>query len=158
SEWTCPMHPEIVRAKPGSCPICGMALEPKTVDVADGENPELIDMRRRFWVSAAFTLPLFVIAMAELLPFAWSRAFAMWIGRPWIELALAAPVIAWGGWPFFVRGYQSVVNRHLNMFTLIALGVAAATSYSIVMTVRAQDGMAQIYFESAAVIVTLVLL
>ncbi|MGE5189835.1 MAG: heavy metal translocating P-type ATPase [Gemmatimonadota bacterium] len=167
TEWTCPMHPEVVRDAPGSCPICGMALEPRTVAVAEEENRELVDMRRRFRVSVILTAPLFLIAMAEYIP-----------GRPldgllpgrtlsWVELALATPVVLWGGWPFFVRGWQSIVNRSLNMFTLIGLGVAVAYGYSLIAALfpgifppsfRDASGMVAVYFEAAAVIVTLVLL
>lgn len=120
-EYTCPMHPEIVRDGPGSCPVCGMALEPRTVTLDEGPNPELVDMFRRFWLSAALTAPLVIGAMVGLLP-------------RWLELALASPVCLWGGWPFFVRGWQSLVNRSLNMFTLIALGVSVAYGYSVVAT------------------------
>jgi len=167
TEWTCPMHPEIVRARPGSCPICGMALEPKTVTLDDKENPELRDMRRRLWVSAALSIPLMVIAMAHLLPFAVVHRFVGSPARPWIELLLATPVVLWGSWPFFVRAVASVRNRSLNMFTLIGLGVAAAYGYSLVATAipgvfpdsfRGEDGLIGVYFEAAAVIVTLVLL
>jgi P-type Cu+ transporter len=166
TKWTCPMHPEVVRDEPGSCPICGMALEPMTV-AAEEDNPELRDMTRRFWVSAALSVPLVVIAMGDMIP-----------GRPlerllapgawsWAELLLATPVVLWGGWPFFVRGWYSVVNRSLNMFTLIALGVGVAYAYSVVATAapgifppsfRHAAGHVGVYFEAAAVIVTLVLL
>src|SRR5687768_2493309 len=154
TEWTCPMHPEIVRDAPGSCPICGMALEPRTVTLEEGPNPELADMTRRFWISAALSAPLLVGAMAGVLP-------------PWLELALATPVVLWGAWPFFERAWSSVVNRSLNMFTLIGLGVAVAYGYSVVATIAPQlfppgfrDGMGEVgvYFEVASVIVTLVLL
>lgn len=166
TEYVCPMHPEIVRNAPGVCPICGMALEPRTVSTLDDENPELIDMRRRFWVSVAFTVPTFLLAMSDLIP-----------GRPvqrlisaevsgWLQLALSAPVVIWGGLPFFQRGWVSVVNRSLNMFTLIALGTAAAFGFSVFALLfpsllprsMGHGGMAPIYFEAAAVIVTLVLL
>jgi P-type Cu+ transporter len=165
-EWTCPMHPEVVRSEPGSCPICGMALEPKAITL-DDRNPELDDMVRRFRVSTALTLPTFALAMGELLP---GDPFARLLpgGRlAWAQLVLATPVVLWGGWPFFVRGWQSVVNRSLNMFTLIALGVGVAYVYSIIATVvpdlfpqafRAHGGHVGVYFEAAAVIVTLVLL
>jgi Cu+-exporting ATPase len=166
-EYTCPMHPEIVRPAPGSCPICGMALEPKTVSVLQEENPELRDMRRRFWVSIALTIPVLVVAMADFIP-----------GRPlenlasarlwtWVEMLLATPVVLWCGWPFFVRGWNSVVNRSLNMFTLIALGVSVAYVYSLVATLfphifpdsfRNDAGVVAPYFEAAAVITALVLL
>ncbi len=156
--WTCPMHPEIVRDGPGACPICGMALEPKMVSAEEPANPELREMQRRLWVSVALSAPLMVIAMADLC--AGPR-------RPWIELALATPVVLWGGWPFFVRAAASVRSRHLNMFTLIGLGVAVAFGYSLVAAalpgifpLSFHDGGGQVglYFEAAAAIVTLVLL
>ena len=164
-EYTCPMHPEIVRDEPGSCPICGMALEPRTVSLDEEDNAELRDMTRRFWVSLALTLPVFVVAMAESIP-------GLDLGIPgsamtWFELVLATPVVLWGGWPFFVRGWRSVVNRSLNMFTLIALGTGVAWAYSVVAAVfphifppsfRDAGGNVAVYFEAAAVIVTLVLL
>jgi Cu+-exporting ATPase len=121
TQWTCPMHPEIIRGGPGSCPICGMALEPMTITAAEPENEELRDMTRRFWVSAILSAAILVIAMGGL-------------ELQWVELALATPVVLWGGWPFFVRGWQSIVNRSLNMFTLIALGVGVAFVYSVVAT------------------------
>jgi Cu+-exporting ATPase len=154
TEWTCPMHPEIVREEPGSCPICGMALEPRTVAVEEAPNPELVDMSRRFWTSAALTAPLLMVAMGDL-------------AAGWIELVLATPVCLWGAWPFFVRGWRSVVTWNLNMFTLIALGVAVAYGYSVVAVLfpgvfpegfRAETGEVGVYFEVAAVIVTLILL
>jgi Cu+-exporting ATPase len=134
TEWVCPMHPEVVRDAPGSCPICGMALEPRSASAEDEESPELLDMTRRFRVSVVLAVPLLAVAMGDLIP-----------GRPlehlasprllsWLELAIATPAVLWGGWPFFVRAWQSVVNRSLNMFTLIGLGVA-------------------VYYEAAAVIV-----
>jgi len=167
AEWVCPMHPEIVRSEPGSCPICGMALEPRMPTADEGQNPELIDMSRRFWMSAVLTAPLFLVSMAEMLP-----------GDPvghalpprtlaWIQLVLATPVVVWGGWPFFVRGWQSIVTRRLNMFTLIALGTGTAYLESLVATLgpdvfppsfRTHDGAVPVYFEAAAVITTLVLL
>jgi Cu+-exporting ATPase len=165
-EWTCPMHPQIVRDRPGNCPICGMALEPRTVDLAETENPELTDMRRRLWVSALLSIPLVVVAMGHLLPFTWVHPLTMSAARPWLELALATPVVLWGGWPFFVRGVQSVIHRSLNMFTLIAMGVGVAYGHSVVATVlpwifppslRNASGQVGVYFEAAAVIVTLVL-
>ncbi len=146
-EYTCPMHPEVVQIGPGSCPICGMALEPKHIQAGEEENPELADMQRRFWISVVLTVPLLVISMGMLL------AEPV---RTWVQLALAAPVVLWGGWPFFVRAWQSLRSRNLNMFTLIGLGVAAAFLYSLAVSV-AQPG-ADVYFEPAAVIVTLVLL
>ena len=164
--YTCPMHPEIVRNAPGSCPICGMALE-RLVPAGDEENAELVVMTRRFWVSAALALPVFVVAMtAELAPNLLARLMNPMLVQ-WLEALLATPVVLWGGWPFFVRGWQSLVNRHLNMFTLIALGVGVAWIYSVVglllpalfpPTVRMTDGMVPLYFEAAAVITALVLL
>ncbi|NCF28039.1 MAG: heavy metal translocating P-type ATPase [Gammaproteobacteria bacterium] len=166
TQYTCPMHPEIERDAPGDCPICGMALEPVTVTVEEQENPELVDMSRRFWVSAVLTLPLLVIAMGGMIP---GLSFE-WIGSPrtlaWLELALATPVVLWGGWPFFQRGWASLVNRHLNMFTLIALGTGVAYAYSVIATsapdlfpeaFRDASGRVAVYFEAAAMIVTLVL-
>jgi P-type Cu+ transporter len=166
TEYTCPMHPEIVRDAPGFCPICGMALEPRVL-VADEENVELIDMKRRFWISAAFTIPLLLLAMSELVPGQpVQRAVSAGILK-WISFVLACPVVLWGGWPFFVRAWYSVVNRSLNMFTLIGLGVAVAFIYSVVATLfpdlfpasfRDAHGNVPVYFETASVITTLVLL
>ena len=165
TEWTCPMHPEIVRDQPGSCPICGMALEPRTVTV-DQANPELARMTRRLWWSLALTAPILAFMIAEFLPGEPLHSLIATGTRNWIELALATPVVLWGGWPFFERGWASVVNRHLNMFTLIALGVGAAYGYSVLATLapgifpasfRTMGGIA-VYFEPAAVIVVLVLL
>jgi len=164
-EYTCPMHPEVVRDRPGNCPICGMALEPRTVTAAE-DNTELIDMKRRFRTSVALTLPLLFIAMGEMFGLHLS-GFVSARALSWIELALASPVVLWGGWPFFVRGWQSIVNRSLNMFTLIALGVGVAYAYSLIATLapdlfpasfRDMGGRVPVYFEPAAVIVTLVLL
>ncbi|HYM91791.1 MAG TPA: heavy metal translocating P-type ATPase [bacterium] len=164
--YTCSMHPEIVRDAPGTCPICGMALEPRGV-AEEEANPELVDMTRRFWISVVLTAPLAIIAMNDLLPGRPLERFASFRGLGWLELALATPVVLWGGWPFFVRAWQSVLNRSLNMFTLIGLGVAVAYAYSLVGTVapglfpasfRDGAGTVPVYFEAAAVIVTLVLL
>ncbi len=165
-EYTCPMHPEIVRDRPGNCPKCGMALEPRTVTVED-RNEELVDMRRRFWVSAALALPLFILAMvADLVP-AWLPQGVSTHAVQWIQLTLATPVVLWGGWPFFVRGWRSLVTWNLNMFTLIGLGVAVAWTYSVIAllfpgifppNMRMADGSVHVYFEAAAVITTLVLL
>jgi len=162
-EWTCPMHPQIVRDAPGHCPICGMALEPRTVSLEEPVNPELVDMTRRFWVSVVLSIPLVALAMGQMLvghPLLGSRT-------PWVELVLASPVVMWGGFPFFVRAWQSVVHRSLNMFTLIGLGVSVAYVYSLVATLlpgvfpaalRNVHGQVPAYFEPAAVIVALVLL
>jgi Cu+-exporting ATPase len=165
-EYTCPMHPEIIRDAPGSCPICGMALEPRTATLED-DTTELDDMKRRFWVSAALSLPLLALAMSEMLPGDPLRT-AIGHGRvSWVQLLLAAPVVLWGGWPFFVRAWYSIVTRNLNMFTLIGLGVAVAFIYSLVATLAPQifpgsfrdhAGNVPVYFEAAAVITTLVLL
>ena len=166
-EYTCPMHPEIVRSEPGNCPICGMALEPRTPPAAAEENAELIDMTRRFWISTALALAVFVLAMgAEFFPDLVSGLISPGPVH-WLEFVLATPVVLWGGWPFFVRGWQSVVNRHLNMFSLIALGVGVAWIYSTVglllpqlfpPSMRAESGLVPVYFEAAAMIVALVLL
>jgi P-type Cu+ transporter len=165
--YICPMHPEIVRSEPGTCPICGMALEPRTVSVEEEVNPELVDMTRRFWISLLLTVPLLLLAMSEMLP-----------GRPvqhafsarlltWVQLVFATPVVLWGGWPFFTRGWASLVNRSLNMFTLIAIGTGTAYLYSVIATLvpdlfpasfRTHSGAVAVYFEAAAVITTLVLL
>ncbi len=166
AEYTCPMHPEVRQKGPGACPICGMALEPVTVSLEEPSNEELDDMTRRLWWSLALTLPVLAVMISEFLP-----------GHPiqqaltprtlhWIELALATPVVLWGGWPFFVRGWASLVSRHLNMFTLIALGVGAAYGFSVVATMAPglfppsfhMHGGVAVYFEPAAVIVVLVLL
>ncbi|PLX34439.1 MAG: copper-translocating P-type ATPase [Hyphomicrobiales bacterium] len=165
--YTCPMHPEIVQEGPGDCPICGMALEPKGIPAAEeGSNPELIDFTRRFWVGVFLSLPVLILAMggAFSLPI---EAFIPKTISVWIELVLATPVVLWCGWPFFKRGWASVVNRSLNMFTLIALGVGMAWAYSVVATVLPgifppvflqANGTVDVYFEAAAVIVVLVLL
>ncbi len=166
TQYTCPMHPEIVRDHPGSCPICGMALEP-VVASSEEDTSELDDMTRRFWVSAVLTLPLFVYAMAEMIP---GNPFAHLLAggwAQWAQLALATPVVLWGGWPFFVRGWTSVRTMNLNMFTLIALGVGVAFVFSLVAVAapglfppafRNHGGNVAVYFEAAAVITTLVLL
>ena len=167
TEWTCPMHPQIVRDRPGACPICGMALEPRTVSLEDEENPELADMTRRFRVSTALTVPLFAMAMAHLIPGQPLGHFLPPRLMGWLELLLATPVVLWGGWPFFVRAWNSIVYRALNMFTLIGLGVGVAYAYSVVAVAvpgvfpesfRDAQGAVGRYFEAAAVIVTLVLL
>ena len=164
-QYTCPMHPEVVRTEPGSCPICGMALERRAVSLAE-DRSELDNMTRRFWVSLVLTLPLLVLAMASMLagaPREWLPV--EWL--PWLELLLATPVVLWGGWPFFQRGWTSVVNRSTNMFTLIAMGTGVAYLYSLIATVlpgifpesfRDMRGRPTVYFEAAGAIVTLVLL
>lgn len=164
-KWTCPMHPEIVRDGPGSCPICGMALEPMTPTADAGPNPELADMTKRFWVGAALTVPVLLLEMGrhlfdvdQIVPPTWN---------PWIQFVLATPVVFWAGFPFFERGYQSLKTRNLNMFTLIALGTGVAWAYSIVALLapalfppafRDHHGLVAVYFEAAAVITILVLL
>ncbi len=165
--WTCPMHPQVRDVKNSGCPICGMSLEPEGPVAGEEDTSELDDMRRRFWISAALTLPLFVYAMGEMLP---GKPFEHLLPPAlshWLQLALAAPVVLWGGWPFFVRGAQSLKTMNLNMFTLIALGVAVAFGYSLVATVAPQlfpdslktaHGGVAVYYEAAAVITTLVLL
>jgi Cu+-exporting ATPase len=165
-EYTCPMHPEIVRRGPGTCPICGMALEPRTIalEAEDEKNPELEDMTRRLRVSAVVTAPLFLLAMSDLVPGApLQHAIAPRV-LAWVQLALATPVVVWGAAPFFARGLASLRTRNLNMFTLIALGTGVAYAYSVVATllprlipIRSEHGV-PLYFEAAAVITTLVLL
>ena len=165
TEWTCPMHPEVVQDGPGSCPICGMALEPRTVTLED-ENPELDDMTRRFRASLLLTSPILALMISEFVPGQPLQHLLPHGALNWLELALASPVVLWGAWPFFQRGWTSVVNRHLNMFTLIALGVGAAFSYSVLATLAPgmfpesfrMGGQVAVYFEPAAVIVVLVLL
>ncbi len=167
TEYVCPMHPEVVRDAPGACPICGMALEPRTATAEEETSPELASMTRRFWASALLTAPLLLLGMSEMLP-----------GQPvqrmlsprllvWIEFLLATPVVLWGGWPFFERGWASIVRRRLNMFTLIAIGTGTAFFYSILATLvpgifpvafRGHHGEVAVYFEAAAVITTLVLM
>ncbi len=166
TEYTCPMHPEIVQDQPGNCPKCGMALEPRTLAVEE-KNAELIDMSRRFWVSLVLAVPVFILAMlADMMP-DWLPSGLSMRTVQWIEFALATPVVLWGGWPFFVRGVQSVISWNLNMFTLIGLGVSVAWGYSIVAllfphlfpaTMQHADGTVSVYFEAAAVITVLVLL
>ncbi len=169
TEWTCPMHPEIVRDAPGDCPICGMALEPRTPADADDANPELIDMTRRFAVSLPFAVLVLLLAMGRMLPGIgpWLDGVLSHRAGTWLELAFATPVVLWGGWPFFVRGWKSFETRSLNMFTLIALGTGAAYGYSVVAALLPQlfppalrdaHGAVGVYFEAAAVITVLVLL
>ncbi|MBI2072529.1 MAG: heavy metal translocating P-type ATPase [Gemmatimonadetes bacterium] len=165
--YTCPMHPEIVREGPGACPICGMALEPRTVTLEEEENPELVHMRRRFWISTVLTVPVALIAMRHLLPGDPLSRIASHQLLGWLESVLATPVVLWGGWPFFVRGWRSVVTWNLNMYTLIGLGVVVAYAYSVVAhlfpglfpaSFRNEASEVAVYFEAAAVITTLVLL
>ncbi|MBU1211250.1 MAG: heavy metal translocating P-type ATPase [Alphaproteobacteria bacterium] len=163
--YTCPMHPEIRQEGPGSCPICGMALEPEIVSADSAPNPELADMTRRFWIGLALTLPVFALEMGGHL-----TGLHQWLGQQtsnWIQLVLATPVVLWAGWPFFERGWASLKTRNLNMFTLIAMGTGVAWIYSIIGTIwpglfpasmRGHDGSVAIYFEAAAVITVLVLL
>jgi len=161
------MHPEIVRDGPGSCPICGMALERRTVFAEEPPNPELIDMKRRFWVSAVLAGITAFVAMSEMIPGQpVQHAIGMRVAL-WLQFALATPVVLWGGWPFFQRGWRSIVNRHLNMFTLIALGTGVAYAFSVIALIfpralpaqfHTHGGMAPVYFEAAAVITALVLL
>ncbi|RLP23108.1 heavy metal translocating P-type ATPase [Mesorhizobium sp. YM1C-6-2] len=163
--YTCPMHPEVRQIGPGSCPICGMGLEPVLVSLEAEPNPELIDMTRRFWIGLALTLPVFILEMGGHL-----LGLNHYVGQTtsnWLQLILATPVVLWAGWPFFERGWQSLVTRNLNMFTLIAMGTGAAWVYSIIATFapgifpdafRQSDGSVAVYFEAAAVITVLVLL
>ncbi|HEX8412953.1 MAG TPA: heavy metal translocating P-type ATPase [Sphingomicrobium sp.] len=162
--WTCPMHPQIRQEGPGTCPLCGMALEPEEPSLDDAPNPELVDFTRRLWAAGALTIPLLIVSMfAEMSGIHVASPTA----SPWVQLGLTAPIVLWAGWPFFERGWTSVRTRHLNMFTLIALGVGAAFLYSLVATLapdlfpatfRMHGGMVPVYFEAAGVVVTLVLL
>ena len=166
TQYTCPMHPEIIRDEPGDCPKCGMALEPMQVEIEE-ENLELIDMTRRFWISLVFSVPVFISAMGADF---WPDLFAKFIrpqSRQWLELVLASPVVLWCALPFFQKGWASIVSRHLNMFTLISLGVSVAWVYSLIATmfpeifpdtIRNDMGIVPVYFEAAAVITSLVLL
>src|ERR1019366_1968308 len=168
SIYTCPMHPEVQQDHPGDCPKCGMALEPKTVTAGTGdeESAELRDMTRRFWMGAGLALPVFVLAMAHLIPPLDRQPWVNGDGLRWMQFALATPVVWWAGWPLLHRGWRSVVTRHLNMFTLIGIGVGAAFVLSAVAmltpgifpSTMQHEGKVSIYFESAAVIVVLVLL
>ena len=166
-KYTCPMHPEIVRDGPGSCPICGMALEPLTASLDEEENTELIDMSRRFWVAVALSIPVFALGMSELIPGQPLQRVVPMSMLAWVQLVLATPVVVWAGWPFFERAWQSIVNRSLNMFTLIGLGVGVGYLFSLIAVLlpsifpasfRDAHGNVPVYFEAAAVIVTLVLL
>ena len=167
TQYTCPMHPEIVRDAPGSCPICGMALEPRTVTGGEEHNQELLDMTRRFKIGLILTIPLLLLAMSDLIPGQpLQHAISMRL-LLYVQLALATPVVLWGGWPFFQRGWASIVNRSLNMFTLIAIGTGVAYWYSVIATFfpnifpssfRSEGGEVGVYFEVASAIVVLVLL
>jgi Cu+-exporting ATPase len=163
--YTCPMHPEIRQVGPGSCPICGMALEPVLATAETGPNPELVDMTRRFWIGTVLTLP--VVALEMGFHFTGLAHYVSHTTSNWLQMILATPVVLWGGWPFFVRGWQSVVSRNLNMFTLIAMGTGVAWVYSVIATLapgvfpaafRGPEGAVAVYFEAAAVITVLVLL
>jgi Cu+-exporting ATPase len=165
--YVCPMHPAIVRSEPGTCPICGMALEPHTVSLEEEANPELTDMTRRFWICVILTAPLLLLAMSDMLPGQpVQHAFSARL-LTWMQMIFATPVVLWGGWPFFVRAWASIVNRSLNMFTLIAIGTGTAYGFSVLATLildifpatfRTHTGHVAVYFEAAAVITTLVLL
>ena len=166
-QYTCPMHPEITRDAPGSCPICGMALEPVTVSLEEEDNTELKDMTRRFWVSVVLTIPVFALGMSELIPGQPLQQVVSMKTIAWLQLLLASPIVLWAGWPFFVRASQSIVYRSLNMFTLIGLGVGVGYLFSVIAVLlpgifpasfRDEHGNVPVYFEAAAVIVTLVLL
>jgi len=166
-KYTCPMHPEIIRDGPGSCPICGMALEPLTVSLEVEENHELTDMTRRFWIAVVLAIPVFALGMSDLIPGEPLQRLVPMSTLQWVQLILASPVVLWAGWPFFVRAWQSIVNRSLNMFTLIGLGVGVGYLFSVIAVVmpgvfpasfRDAHGNVPVYFEAAAVIVTLVLL
>lgn len=167
TEYVCPMHPEVVREEPGVCPICGMALEPRASTAVEAANPELVSMTRRFWASLALTVPVLFLGMSDLLPGQPVRQTLSARALAFVEFALATPVVLWGGWPFFVRGWMSIVNRRLNMFTLIATGTGTAYLYSLAATLapgifpesfRGPGGEVAVYFEAASAIVTLVLL
>jgi Cu+-exporting ATPase len=166
TQYTCPMHPQIIRDEPGNCPICGMTLEPMIVTVSEA-NPELDSMTRRFWISAALTLPLLAIMVSDFLPSHPIQGLLKGSLLGWVELAIASPVVLWGGWPFFQRGWASIVSRNLNMFTLISIGAGSAYLYSLVAvfmpqlfpaSFRDMSGQLGLYFEAAAVITVLVLL
>ena len=166
-DYTCPMHLEIVQSGPGDCPVCGMALEPMTITRETGPNTELINMTRRFWIGSLFAIPVLIIAMGEMVP---GLHLTRWIPLHvsfLIQFALATPVVLWAGWPLIVRGWDSIHSGHLNMFTLIGIGVGVAYVYSVIATLlpeifpdafRSDQGTVAVYFEAAAVIVVLILL
>jgi len=164
--YTCPMHPEVQQDHPGNCPKCGMTLEPKTMSAVEEENPELTDMSRRFWIGGTLALPVFVLAMAHAIPALRHESWVMGDTSRWIQFVLSTPVVLWAGWPFFKRGWLSLITWQLNMFTLIAIGVGTAYLFSAAVMLMpnafpisfAPDGKVGIYFEAAAVIVVLVLL
>jgi P-type Cu+ transporter len=166
-EYTCPMHPQIVRSEPGNCPICGMALEPRTAIADEESNPELTSMTHRFWTSVVLTTPVLILGMSDLIPGQPLQKILSMRTIGWLEFALATPVVLWGGLPFFERGWASLVNRSLNMFTLIALGTGTAYTYSVIAVLfpgifppsfQSMPGEVPLYFEAAAAITTLVLL
>jgi Cu+-exporting ATPase len=161
------MHPQIVRSQPGNCPICGMTLEPRVVNAGEEASPELANMTWRFWISVALTLPLILIEMSDMIPDQPVQHLMSVSLRTWIELAIVTPVVLWAGLPLFARGWQSIIHRSLNMFTLIGMGIGVAYIYSLVAAVfpnlfpysfRGADGTVPVYFEAAAAITTLVLL
>jgi Cu+-exporting ATPase len=166
--YTCPMHPEVEQDHPGECPKCGMALEAKTATIGtdEGENAELRNMTRRFWIGSALALPVFIMAMTHMIPALGSLSWVKSDALRWLQFALSTPVVLWAGWPFFQRGYRSFINRHLNMFTLISIGVGAAFIFSVVAMLipglfppaMLHEGKVAIYFEAAAMVTVLVLL
>ncbi|MCK5749565.1 MAG: YHS domain-containing protein, partial [Oricola sp.] len=167
AQYTCPMHPEIVQDGPGDCPICGMGLEPMDVTAVKGPSVEYLDMRRRFWIGLVFAIPVFFLEMGAHVSGVGLHRFITIQQSNWLQLALATPVVLWAGWPFFQRGWASLLSRNLNMFTLIAMGVGAAYVYSVLAALtpqifpesfRHEGGPVAVYFEAAAVITVLVLL
>src|ERR1019366_3105179 len=167
TEYVCPMHPQIIRSEPGSCPICGMTLERRLISAGEEASPELAYMTCRFWISTALTIPLILIEMSDMIRGQPLQRVMPVTMRTWIELALSTPAVLWAGWPLFMRGWQSIVNRSLNMFTLIGMGVGVAYGYSVFAAIfpnlfpdsfRGADGTVPVYFEAAAAITALVLL